>query len=148
MQKHHRTALILFIIFCVVVLVAYIYQGKIIGLFSSRPSSSYPSWDSPSYKPSVISLFQLKVNRYSVGQYGYYEVVGEVKNISNKAYRFVQVKAVFYNSNNQAVGEETAYACATDYILPDGIKSFKFMGQNQPDYKTVRCEIISYREVD
>jgi hypothetical protein len=99
-------------------------------------------------EPPIYQLFDLKVNKYSIGEYNNYEVIGEVKNISIETFKFVEVKAIFYDSQNRIVGEDTTYACGQDFILPMGIKSFKFMGDNQRDYKTVHCEIIHYTKVD
>ena len=93
--------------------------------------------------PAPISAnFKVKVNKFSLGQYGYYEVVGEVENIGTKAYQFVELQAQYLNEKNEVVGQETTYACSTDYIRPGGKKSYKFMGENQPDYKSVKVTIV------
>jgi len=120
----------------------YDYQKNSLSGNYSPPTPTIPS------KPSPSSLFQVKINKFSVGEYNYYEVVGEVKNISSRPYKFVEVKAHFLDTNGNIVGDETAYACGTDYILPGATKSFKFMGENQPNYKRVSVEVIDFSEID
>jgi hypothetical protein len=93
------------------------------------------------------SHFELKVNKFSTDEYGHYTVIGEIKNTDVVPYKFVHVQATFLNKDGEAVGDEDTFACATDYILPGGSKPFKFMGENKPDYKTVRCAVTSCREV-
>ena len=105
----------------------------------------------PQRRPSTESIdshFEVKVNKFVVGEYNYYEVIGEVKNTDYRPYKFVQVKAVFRNAQGMAVGEDTVYACATDFILPGETKTFKFKDENKPDYKTVSCSVVSGRVAD
>lgn len=90
----------------------------------------------------------VKINKFTVGEYNYFEVVGEVINVSLDTYKFVEVKAVFYDKGKNIVGTDTTYACATDHILPGRVKPFKFMGENQPDYKSVAVTIDHFTKVE
>lgn len=115
------------------------------------------SYDRPTYRtkntaPTAAPIItapplSLKTNKFSVDAYGYYEVVGEVQNVSSKTFRFVEIKAEFLNAAGAVVGTDMTYACAEDYILPGGKKSFKMMGTNQSDYKRVRVVVDDYSEV-
>jgi len=107
-----------------------------------------PTYTAPTPPPPTpASHFDLKVNKFSVGEYDSYEVIGEIKNTDTRPFRFVEVKAVFLNKDKVAVGEETTYACGTDYILPGATKTFKFMGSNKPEYNSVRCSVVDCMEV-
>lgn len=112
--------------------------------FSKSLSSTNQSYQN---KPSISSLFEIKTNKTSL-EYGTLTIIGEVKNISTRPFKFVEVKVIFYDLQNRVVGEDTTYACGTDYISPGGVKSFKFMVENQSDYKRLNCEVIDYSEVD
>jgi hypothetical protein len=126
-----------------VVLAVVLYQVMIWG-----PSSTRTFRPAPKSDPIVTTApLTVKANKFSVNEYGGYEVVGEVTNISSKTFRFVEVKAEFLNAAAVVVGTDTAYACGMDYILPNGKKSFKMMGEKQPDYKSVRVSIDDYSEV-
>lgn len=108
--------------------------------FASSNTVGSQSFSSPE------SHFTLKVNKFTTNS-GYYEVIGEIKNIDSVPFQFVSLKAEFLNKAGEIVGEDTTFACSTDYILPNGTKSFKFMGSNQPDYKSVRCHVVDCTEV-
>lgn len=58
------------------------------------------------------------------------------------------VKVDFLNDAGRVVGSDTTYACAEDYILPGGRKSFKLTGDYQPDYMKLRIEVERYSEVE
>ena len=109
---------------------------------------SAPSTYQAPAKPSIYSLFSVKINKFSVGEYNTYEIIGEVKNISSRPFRFVHVKIMFYDSKGNIVGEDTTYACSNDYIMPGQTKSFKSLGENQSDYKRARAEVTDYLEVE
>jgi len=95
---------------------------------------------------SIEDCFNIKVNKFYI-EYGYYRVVGEITNISQNIYKFVLLKADFYDKDGNVVGTDETYACGNDYILPNRKKSFKFMGKMQPDYKSVRVYIINATKV-
>jgi hypothetical protein len=134
----------IFGLFAVVVLISYFGTSH---KEEPSPPSSYPRPTEPQrLLPSDI--FEVKVNRFSSDEYNYYQVVGEVKNISPYPFKFVEVKAHFLDKENNIVGEDTTYACSTDFIMPGATKSFKFMGENQSNYKSVHVEVIDYTKVD
>jgi len=129
------------IIFGLIILVVIGYSFRSCFSSSSISPDSSSTYSPP--PPTPASHFTIKTNKFSTDEYGYYEVVGEIKNIDAVSFRFVHVKATFLNKASVVVGEDTTYACAEDYILPGGTKSFKFMGQSKPDYNSVRCEVTS-----
>lgn len=109
---------------------------------------SRTSRTAPKAAPVVVTPpLNVTTNKYSVNEYGYYEVVGEVINNSSRTFHFVEVKAEFLNLAGVVVGTDTTYACGQDYILPGAKKSFKMMGTNQSDYKRVRVSVDDYSEV-
>jgi hypothetical protein len=130
-------------------LLIFIFSNKEnIKSFLNRVSSYSPSQNNYKSPPaSPESHFELKVNKFETGAYNNYEVVGEIKNIDTRSFRFVEIKAVFRNQNGDAVGEDTTYACGTDFILPGASKSFKFLGDSKPDYKRVVCSVKDCMEV-
>jgi hypothetical protein len=135
----------IFLILGALVVVAYL-----INYFSSKPSlPSFPLTGTAetSAPRDMTPPLTVTTNKFSIGAYDNYEVVGEVKNVSSKTFHFVEVKAEFLNAAGTVVGTDMAYACGQDYILPGGTKSFKMLGTNQPDYKKVRVSIDSYTEV-
>lgn len=85
-------------------------------------------------------------NKWNVKD-GSYELIGEVSNISQKSYRFVEVRAEFYDSASQIVGVDATYACGTEAILPWAKKPFTLKGTQQPDFKRVVVSIYDYEEV-
>lgn len=85
-------------------------------------------------------------NKWNVKD-GSYELIGEVSNISQKSYRFVEVRAEFYDSASQIVGVDATYACGTEAILPWAKKPFTLKGTQQPDFKKVIVSIYDYQEV-
>jgi hypothetical protein len=151
-KKSGSSLKVLILIILGLVAVAFLLQkdkGALIDRLFTHPSDRSSTYTSPAEtKPSISSLFEIKTNKFSTDEYGYFTVVGEVKNISTRPFKFVHVKATYYNAQNNIVGEETTYACGTDFISPGGNKSFKFMGEKPSDYKTVRCEVTDYSEVD
>lgn len=133
-------------VFGTLAVIAFIWY--MVDSFSSKPSPP-PAAKTTSKAAPIVKTHPLTVvtNKYSINEYGYYEVVGEVTNKSSKTFQFVQVKAEFLNAADVVVGTDMTYACAEDYILPGGKESFKMMGTNQRDYKSVRVFIDDYSEV-
>ncbi|MFB3889099.1 MAG: FxLYD domain-containing protein [Candidatus Bathyarchaeia archaeon] len=61
-----------------------------------------------------------------VGSTGSYYIVGEVQNVGNQAYKYVEVIATFYNTNGSVVGTEFTYIEL--YVLHPSAKSpFKIL---------------------
>jgi hypothetical protein len=135
-----------FIIIAVAV-VGYIYHSVFSGSSPSSLNSDSVRNPIPPGPISIASNFDVKVNKFSTDEYGYYQVVGEIKNISQKTFQFVDLQAEYLDANTRVVGTETTFACGTDFILPGKTKPFKFMGTNQPDYKSVRVGVTEAREV-
>jgi hypothetical protein len=138
------------LIVLVLVLGYYLIKNSIGGVkLSDYVSPSETSATAPAFTPppaSPSSHFTTKVNKFS-DEDGYFEVIGEIKNIDTVPYQFVSLKAEFLNKAGTVVGEETTFACSTDYILPNGTKSFKFMGSTQSDYHSVRVSVRDCSEV-
>jgi hypothetical protein len=141
----------IFLIILLVVFGYFLIKNCMGGVkLSDYITPSETSAPSPAYTPppaTPASHFTLKVNKFNVGEYDNYEVIGEIKNIDTVPFYFVSLKAEFLNKAGEVVGEDSTYACGTDYILPNGTKSFKFMGTNQSDYKSVRVRVESCSEV-
>jgi len=141
-KKTNKGCLIIILVFAVLYAIYY-FLPKDKTYRPSSPARQYSSYT----KPSPSSHFIIKVNKFSVGEYGYYEVVGEVTNTSSKPFHFVAVKAEYLNKAGIVVGQETTYVTGTDYLMPGETKSYKFMGENQPDYKSVRVVFDDATEV-
>ena len=141
-KSSHSGCLVLFGLVVILMIVAYFNMD-----FSGRSPSAPVNSTAPAAPQVTTPPLTVVTNKYSVGEYGYYEVVGEVQNKSSKTFYFVEVKAEFLNAAGAVVGTDMTYACAEDYILPGGKKSFKMMGENQSDYKRVRVFIDDYSEV-
>lgn len=145
-KKKSKTGYVALFVVAFLAILFYIQRDKL-SLWSDLGSSKSPSSSVSAPPPPPSANFNLKVNKFTTDDYGYFEVVGEIKNTSATTYRFVQVKATFLNKAGVIVGDDTTYACAEDYILPGGTKSFKFMGENKPDYSSVRCSVVDCMEV-
>jgi len=89
----------------------------------------------------------VKINKFSVGEYGYFKVVGEVINTSKDTFQFVELGATYFDGEKNVVGTDLTYACSNDYILPGRLKPFEFMGTEQPDYKSVSVTVKDYMKV-
>ena len=89
----------------------------------------------------------VKINKFSVGEYGYFKVVGEVINTSKDTFQFVELEAIYFDNAKNIVGTDFTYACSNDYILPSRVKPFEFMGTKQPDYKSVSVKVKDYIKV-
>ena len=100
------------IIFGLIILVVFGYAFRSCFSTSSISSDSSSSYSPP--PPTPASHFSIKTNKFSNDEYGYYEVIGEIKNIDTASYQFVHVKATFLNKAGVVVGEDTTYACASD----------------------------------
>lgn len=60
-----------------------------------------------------------------IGQYGYYYVVGEVRNTGDQWAIDVEISATFYNSANEVLGSGSGDA-SLSYLLPGRISPFRF----------------------
>ncbi len=140
-KKKSYTGYVALVVIAIFAVVFFAQRDKF-SLLSDLGSSSSSSYTSKPAPRSPESNFTLKVNKFSTDSYGYYEVIGEIRNTSTESLRFVQIKATFFNKAGAAVGEDTTYACAEDFILPSGTKAFKLSGNNQPDYHSVRCQVV------
>jgi len=89
----------------------------------------------------------VKINKFSIREYGYFKVVGEIINISKNVFKFVKLEAIYFDKEKNIVGTDFTYACSNDYILPSRVKPFEFMGSNQPDYKSVSVKVKDYIKV-
>ena len=90
-------------------------------------------------------IFIIKTTKFTTDSYGYYKVIGYIKNIDTSPHRFVKVKADFYDKKGSLAGTDTTFACGQDYIQPGAKKSFEFMGTDPGDYATVQVSINSYK---
>lgn len=116
------------------------------GWVKFRDGAQY-AYISASVLKRANSPLHVKINKFSVGAYGYFTVVGEVINTGKESLQFVELEAIFYDANRNVVGTEMTYACSTDYLLPGRMKPFEFMGENQPDYKSVSVRVKDYEKV-
>ncbi len=87
------------------------------------------------------SRFEVNIIRFAVDEHGNYEITGEVKNISKKAFWFVVAKLQFIDSNWSIVHAEIKAICRTDHFLPGEIRPLKFTGKDYPYYRFYRVFI-------
>ena len=93
------------------------------------------------------TLFDIENVQFIAGEYGNYKVVGTVYNKSAKTFKFVSVKAEFYDKSGTISGDDFTYVCGNDYLGPYDRKSFSFLGDKQSNYHTVRTRIRDFTEV-
>jgi hypothetical protein len=81
------------------------------------------------YAPLIVHAApQVEIVSHSsyIGQYGYYTVVGEVRNTGDQYAIDVQISATFYNSANEVLGTDSGDAVLS-YLLPGRISPFRFV---------------------
>ncbi|KKI91815.1 hypothetical protein WQ54_12625 [Bacillus sp. SA1-12] len=73
-------------------------------------------------------------------------VTGAIKNNSETAYSFVEVKSTYFDENGNILDTETSFVNSSDVILPNERKGFEIMtqmiGQKYPKYKV---EVVNYK---
>lgn len=89
----------------------------------------------------------VKINKFPIEEYSYFNVVGEVINVSEDTFEFVKLEAIYFDGKKNIVDTDFTYACTNDSILPGGVKPFEFMGMSQSDYKSVSVEVKDYDRV-
>ena len=89
----------------------------------------------------------VKINKFPIEEYSYFNVVGEVINVSEDTFEFVKLEAIYFDGKKNIVDTDFTYACTNDSILPGGVKPFEFTGMSQSDYKSVSVEVKDYDRV-
>ena len=77
---------------------------------------------------TVHAAAQVEIVSHSsyIGQYGYFTVVGEVRNTGDQWAIDVEISATFYNSANEVLGTDSG-DIPLSYLLPDRLSSFRFV---------------------
>ena len=77
---------------------------------------------------SVHATPQVEIVSHSsyIGPYGYFTVVGEVRNTGDQWAIDVEISATFYNSANEVLGTDSGDAVLS-YLLPGRISPFRFV---------------------
>jgi len=119
-----------------------IFFGLIIysAFMSSDKSSKYTS---NSY---IAPPFTVKINKFVLGDYNHYEVIGYIQNNGSVPYRFVRVEATFFDKAKNISGTDWTFACGNDFVQPGAKKVFKMSGSDPGDYKSVSVQVVDYKE--
>jgi len=131
-----KLILIIVVVIAVVVAVYFIGAKKIKESSLESQSHEFPE-----------TLFNINNVKYTVGEYENYKIIGTLYNKSSRTFKFVSVKAEFYDKSGTISGDDFTYVCGNDYLRPYETKSFSLLGDNQNNYNTVKIRVRDFTEV-